>query len=320
MSTNRFEIESAPPDIGAEEFHARHFLPERPVVIRGIGPTIRRTQDLSIENIRKRIIETGLGIAEAAWFQGPAAMVEPLVETPPFVAHSLEGAHRRPNHCRLWINRAGNVTPTHYDGNMIFVFNLQLAGRKEWRLVSPKTPLRTYPFSRAAILGQGDWPTVKGDTHYCDFVLEEGDMVFVPALWHHAVKATAEHNVNINWVATRASDHAPSKGFDRELELLKFALIARRIIGDTTLLNLLMGTGRKDYLEKYAGVGWDFIETHTRRVKPRRVATRLMKEIPFAPAALRDRNRLKGRTAGFRRNMAALEPKPAPRAAHEQTA
>lgn len=294
MSTKRFEIETAPHDIGFDEFHERYFVPERPVLIKGLGPKIQRIEELSIENIREKLVETGLASVNTAWFEGPAEMLALLADTPEIVVRELADSHLRKNHCRLWLNGAGNVTPSHYDGNLLYVFNLQLKGRKEWRIVSPHTPLRNYPFSRAALFKSGsDWPAVKKKTEYCDFVLDEGDMIYLPPSWHHAVKATAESNININWVGTRKSDHVKSKALTRELELLKYALIFNKLTGRTKLLNLMLGAGIENYLENYAGVGWDFIKEHTKDVKLHRVATRLLKEIALAGFALKDMKKLK---------------------------
>ena len=294
MSTHRFDIETVAHDIRFEDFHRDYFLPERPVVIRGIGEKLRRVEDLSIGNIRAKIVEKGLATVNTYWFEGSAEMAALLVATPEIITRELEDSHCRKDHCRLWLNGFGNFTPSHYDGNMLYVFNLQLTGRKEWRIVSPHTPLRNYPLSRAALFNsESQWPAVNDSTVFSDFVLEEGDMIFLPPMWHHSVKATAESNVNINWVATRKSGHVDSKTLQRELELLKFALVQHKLTGRTQTLGLILGAGMKGYLENFAGVGWDFIESHTRSIKLHRLATRLLKELALSGYALKDSLKLR---------------------------
>ncbi len=295
MTAKSFEIDRVPADIGFDVFYSRYFEPERPVLIEGIGSAIQRSNDLSIGNIREKIVETGVATENTVWFEGPAEMLEQLVDTPEIVARALADSYRRDNHCRLWLNGAGNLTPSHYDGNLLYVFNLQLKGRKEWRIVSPDTPLRNYPFSRGALFtsGEGGKPRQKG-IDYCDFVLEEGDMIYLPPLWHHAVKATAESNINVNWVATRKNGFMESKTLRRERELLKFALLCYNFNGRTKLLNLILGAGIENYLENFAGVGWDFIREQARGIKVRHVATRVLKELVFLGFALKDLKKIKG--------------------------
>ena len=294
MSSQKFEIDTAPHDIGFDEFYENYFEPEKPVVIRGIGPVIERTDDLTIDSIRKRLVETGLAKVNTSWFEGPAEMLEPLAATPEIVSRVLKDSHRRENHCRLWLNGAGNVTPSHYDGNLLYVFNLQLRGRKEWRIVSPHTPLRSYPFSRGALFKAGsDWPAVKRRTVYCDLALEEGDMIYLPPLWHHAVKATAESNININWVATTKAGATPSKARTRELELLRWARFHKKVTGKEKLFDTLFGAGIKDYMKNFGGVGWSFVEELTKDVKLHKALLRIPKEIAFAGFAIKDMKKLK---------------------------
>ncbi len=295
MKRQRFEIERVPSNVGFEGFVEKYFEPERPVVIEGIGKDIQRLDDLRIDTIREKIIAKGLAVVNTYWFEGPSEMLNLLVDTPDIVSRLLSQSHVRKNHCRLWLNRAGNVTPSHYEGNLLYVFNLQLKGRKEWRIVSPHTPSKNYPFSRVApLLGAGETsPAVKKGIQYSEFALEEGDMIYLPALWHHAVKATANVNVNVNWVGTRKSGYVNSKLLRREKELLKFALFYYRLTGRTRTLNFILGAGIKNYLENFAGVGWDFIREITEDIRMHRVATRILKELVMTPIVLKDLKKLR---------------------------
>ena len=315
MSTS-FEIDRVPWGYPWEDFEKNYFQPEKPVVFEGLGQKVRRTDDLSIESIRERIVEKGLASVNTSWFEGPSEMLELLVDTPEVVSRPMSEAHLRKNHCRLWLNGAGNLTPSHYDGNMLFVFNLQLKGRKEWRIVSPHTPLANYPFSRGAIFDKGGVtrPTQK-NIEFCEFALEEGDMVYLPPLWHHSVKATADANVNVNWVGTRKTGHMPSKTLTREKELLRWARVHKKLTGSTKFPNLALGAGIKNYVENYAGVGWDFVDEFTRGIGFHRVILRFLKELGTAPAAIKDRKRLKKQLAKKPLDSVKKKPEPEPAAA-----
>ncbi|MEM9478282.1 MAG: cupin-like domain-containing protein [Verrucomicrobiota bacterium] len=288
------EIARIPWDTSHAEFDEKYFQPEQPVIIEGVGPKIKNADNLSIESIRESIVEKGLATENTSWFEGPAAMLDPLAKTPEIISRSLEVSHLRKNHCRLWLNGPGNLTPSHYDGNLLFVFNLQLKGTKEWRIVSPHTPLTNYPFSRVALTNKGgtNRPTKTG-IRYTEFTLEEGDMVFVPPLWHHSVKATGEANVNVNWVGTRKSGHVASKTLTRERELLKWSLLHRKLIGNNNLPNLALGGGIKNYVENYGGVGESFIHEFTDGIGYHRAVTRIFKESLQLPAVLKDLKWLK---------------------------
>ncbi len=296
MDSKRFEIEKVPADLGFEEFHSRYFEPELPVVIEGVGQAVQRIEDMTFDKLREEFVEKGAVKVNTFWFEGTAESLSPLMKTPEIVARELEHSYCRETHCRLWLNAAGNLTPSHYDGNLLYVFNLQLKGRKEWRIVSPHTPLRNYPFSRAALLrvntNEDHQPEHKG-VEYCDFVLEEGDMIYLPPLWHHSVKATAEQNININWVATRKKGFVFSKTLQRERELLKFAQICYKLTGQTSLLNLALGAGIENYLENFAGVGWDFIEQQTSDINFFQVMARVLKEAAMAGFVIKDLQKIK---------------------------
>ncbi|NOY00796.1 MAG: hypothetical protein GXP30_13865, partial [Verrucomicrobia bacterium] len=157
-------------------------------------------------------------------------------------------------------------------------------------------PLRNYPFSRAALLRDNtneDQQSEPKGVEYCDFVLEEGDMIYLPPLWHHSVEAIAEQNININWVATRKKGYVYSKTLQRERELLKFAQVCYKLTGQTSLLNLALGAGIENYLEDFAGIGWDFIEQQTSGIKISQVMMRVLKEAAMAGFVVKDLKKIK---------------------------
>jgi ribosomal protein L16 Arg81 hydroxylase len=118
---------------------------------------------------------------------------------------------------RIWIHKLGNVSSWHYDANMVNVFNIQVTGKKEWILVSPKTPLDCYPFTSFAIMDNNDEKIYQHKT-YTRFILNEGDMLYIPPLWFHKVFSLGEENINLNWIFTKKETSVSSKTLTRELE------------------------------------------------------------------------------------------------------
>jgi hypothetical protein len=103
----------------------------------------------------------------------------------------------------FWMGSAGSKTGLHYD--LIHNFNIQITGRKAWKL---------YPRNQQHLLyfGQGDYPhhsavnifdqdltnypLIKQGTPH-EFVLEPGDVLFFPAGWAHAVYSV-EESISLN--------------------------------------------------------------------------------------------------------------------------
>jgi hypothetical protein len=117
-----------------------------------------------------------------------------------------EGVRLRDTHVRLWGAPQGTLTPWHYDGNGIHGLNLQVVGRKFWQLVSPETPLPTYPFVYGS--PQGARPLnarQRGELDWLEFETRPGDVLFLPRLWSHYVLSLDAWNANINLVFTPLS-------------------------------------------------------------------------------------------------------------------
>ena len=103
----------------------------------------------------------------------------------------------------FWMGSAGAKTGLHYD--LIHNFNVQITGRKSWRL---------YPRSQQPLLyfGQGEYPhhsvmnifeadlsqypLLQQATPY-EFVLDPGDILFFPAGWAHSVYCL-EEGISVN--------------------------------------------------------------------------------------------------------------------------
>jgi len=136
---------------------------------------------------------------------------------------------------RVWIACGGTVSPWHYDGNSLDGFNVQVRGRKHFMLVSPSTPLACFPLlteARASFRGEDAL-----SPRHCraSFVLEAGDMLYLPRYWFHRVQALDALNINVNWVWTDADfgAAAPSRTERREGErvavLVAWASLVNRL-------------------------------------------------------------------------------------------
>lgn len=116
------------------------------------------------------------------------------------------GVRLRDTHVRLWGAPQGTLTSWHYDGNGIHGLNLQVLGRKYWQLVSPETPLPTYPFVYAS--PQGAQPLnarQRDELDWLEFETGPGDLLFLPRLWSHYVLSLDAWNANMNLVFTPLS-------------------------------------------------------------------------------------------------------------------
>ena len=57
------------------------------------------------------------------------------------------------------------------------------------------------------------------DKIYTRFILNEGDMLYIPPLWFHQVTALNQENINLNWVMTKKKTKISSRALTREMEL-----------------------------------------------------------------------------------------------------
>lgn len=104
----------------------------------------------------------------------------------------------------FWMGSSGSKTGLHYD--LIHNFNIQITGRKAWKL---------YPRSQQPLLyfGEGEYPhhsvvnifdedlskysLIQQATPH-EFVLEPGDILFFPAGWAHCVYSL-EESISLNF-------------------------------------------------------------------------------------------------------------------------
>jgi hypothetical protein len=114
------------------------------------------------------------------------------------------------NTCGFWLSAEGVLASLHYDGDGSHNLNVQVRGEKRVLLFSPKEFL--YPF-RGMQLPDGranfsqvniDSPDLKKFPRFrharCqEALLKEGDMLFIPSFWSHAVYHIGRVNININF-------------------------------------------------------------------------------------------------------------------------
>jgi len=110
----------------------------------------------------------------------------------------------------FWLSAAGVVASLHYDTDGSHNLNVQVKGRKRVLLFSPAQNL--YPFSgigqsaarhnfsQVNILhpDDGRFPGFRSVT-CLEAVIEEGDMLFIPSYWYHAVFHEGDININVNF-------------------------------------------------------------------------------------------------------------------------
>ncbi len=110
----------------------------------------------------------------------------------------------------FWMSAKGVVSSLHYDFDGSHNLNVQVRGRKRVLLFSPSEGL--YPFSglqasrnapnfsQVNILDpdEGRFPAFRS-AKCVEAVLEEGDMLFVPSYWYHALFHLGEININVNF-------------------------------------------------------------------------------------------------------------------------
>jgi len=285
--------------LGWDDFSREYFEPEAPLLIRNVGTHFDKLRKVTSEVIHDRLAKKGLINRSTYWYEGRGFELEDYFEIPKLVSNSLGRSFVRERFCRIWTSAAGQVTPWHYDGNFVYVFNLQVKGKKHWRIVSPETPVSVYPFRRIARLVD-DAELIGPARLSAEFELNEGDMVFLPPLWSHKVTSIGAENINVNWVATKQDEYKRSKLFHREIELLKLGLLFARVAGRRRVVDKFLGEGVDDYIENFAGVGFKFVESITSEVSNARALGRFAKEAMAVPFVYLDRRSIKATQAAFK--------------------
>ena len=213
-----FEIARVSKDVGFDEFYQSYFEPEKPVIIEGVGRHWLAKTKWSADYLREALSKEPSAESQVVYYMMRTNALGSDYEVPGLVNDLLDRGCTFPPEkgTRIWLNSKNNVSHWHYDSNIECVFNAQVKGFKEWTLVSPRTPLACYPFSNFAIVE--DHRKSLRDKHYTTFVLNQGDMLYVPPLWFHRVKGLDEENINLNWVFTKRKTRVSSKTLAREIE------------------------------------------------------------------------------------------------------
>lgn len=286
----RAPVPSVGKDIDPERFRQEYYLRRRPVVVRGVASEWPARQSWTLEGLKARIADAPTAVErQPLWWDVDAELVRQDIELPAIVSHLLarQRPTRRPRYTRVWTNPKGHVTPWHYDGNSLDVFNVQVTGHKRFTLVSPETPIDCAPFS---LLGRQ--PLAQPDAllsarhERLELELEAGDMLFLPRHWFHYVESLGDENTNLNWVWTDlSSGPLQPRGTAREHELL--ALLAPLFRAQTSLRRAGVRLGpttvaqfNEAYVRDYGGEeDYAVADRLGQRISKRRLLRRAVQEL-----------------------------------------
>ena len=110
----------------------------------------------------------------------------------------------------FWLSAQGVVASLHYDNDGSHNLNIQVKGRKRVLLFPPHQGL--YPFSGINLFhgaqnfsqvnilhpDEARFPAFRSAQCF-EAVMEEGDMLFIPSYWYHAVFHEGQVNINVNF-------------------------------------------------------------------------------------------------------------------------
>lgn len=225
------------PMLGTREFFERFFRPRQPVVIQGVtrgwassefwawSALCERYRDATVvaavlrhgtlyEDPQRGVVFERIRLGEFARRdtkdKGTHYVMAPVWDLPEEFQHRFQvppyctgAVHLR---SKLWIARAGTVTPLHWD--VPHNFHVHLSGRKRWLLFPPQATRCLYP--RGIWSGMPNFSRV--DPERPDFnrfprlrfalgyeaVLEPGQTLFIPSGWWHYTH-TLEDAVSLNF-------------------------------------------------------------------------------------------------------------------------
>ncbi len=215
----KFEIAREPADLSYDDFCAKYFDAEQPVIIENVSSEWAAPSRWTEQYIREKLSQEPSAKAASLWYWMERDTLGQDYKTPNIINTLIDSPaiFPRAQLMRIWIHGKNNVSSWHYDANMVNVFNAQITGQKEWTIVSPDTPLACYPFVNFAVMGEADDKMLAGKT-YANFMLNEGDMLYIPPLWFHKVRSIKDENISLNWIFTKKETQVNSKTLHRELE------------------------------------------------------------------------------------------------------
>jgi hypothetical protein len=281
------KIERISPFVHFEEFNRQYFIPEKPVIVEDV---VQNPLKWTIPSLKTELEDKKeVYVAKKLWYETSMDNFAEKLLPPPIVSQCMESnlSFKRKTNCRIWINNKNNFTPFHYDGNALFVFNLQVIGKKRWFIVSPDTPLPCYPFSRTPYLKFNDSAFFHKKYEVYDFELNAGEMLFLPPFWFHRVNALAEENININWVGTKRNMNE-TRSFLREKEVLKCAKILSKVPLINHFIYTSLSDGGKKYLDNYGGAPNIILNQIISDITVRQCLKRFFREIVKIPRGIKD--------------------------------
>ncbi|MGI9457286.1 MAG: cupin-like domain-containing protein [Aeoliella sp.] len=256
-----------------DKFLSSYFQSEQPVVLTSAALSSDSVQDVC-GKLNARIADDATASQRLLWYDVRRDLLDRICKTPAIVDEVMDPhtAFLRENCVRVWFNPGGHITPWHYDGHSLHVFNLQLKGKKRWTIVAPETPFACTPFSHTAMLKRVSLARKRSYT----FDLDEGDMLFLPRYWFHYVESIDPMNINVNWVLMPRNKAVPTITATREAEMM---WIKQR-------LDPVLPRGAKKTLHTYAGVGKEAVDAVTQHVSTSAGMARFAKEMLRAPVWL----------------------------------
>lgn len=278
------------------EFMTRYFNPEIPVILKNVTGNWPLLNELNTMIFSNQLINEGLTVNKL-WFEADKSYLKDKIIQPTIVKHIMasDHIHSRKNNQRIWVNFKDHLTLLHADVNGLFVFNVQVKGRKHWKIYSPNTPFKLYSFSQFPLIKYNTAERDEKLSESCiEFDLEEGDMLFLPPYWYHQVEAQEDVNININWVATKKNTKH-NQLHNRELLLLRCLYPYQNIDWIRRLTDTLVGSKTEYYIKNYAGTGGiKFIEELVSNQGLCKAWTTVLYEILKLPILLKDYKKIVG--------------------------
>jgi hypothetical protein len=282
-------IERVENSISFEDFSAHYFTPEIPVIVKNVTenwPAVKKWRDRYLE---KKLLDDKVNVNKL-WFQTSEDYLKEDIVQPKIVANSLQAKYSfvRNTNQRIWINYKNHVTLFHSDTNGLFVFNVQVAGKKRWQIIHPDAPLRVYSFTQFPHLNYNEHIPEEIKPYLLEFELNTNEMLFLPPYWYHKVIAEDEVNINVNWVGTKKNRNA-NRSLRREKEMIKLFLPFHHVSFIKKFVDFFLGSKEKNYLENYAGNGGiTHLKELTTNVTYLQATRRFLTEIIGFPMLLKD--------------------------------
>lgn len=266
-------------------FLEKFVQPERPLLIKGLAKDWPAREKWSLDRLRADLHNHPKVKDRGVFFVSKKPVLQHDIVMPDFLEGILRSDDVMPDSIawRFWINKKHNKTVFHYDTNAENVITVQVKGCKEWILVSPDTPLPSYPFTNFTLL-RDEAKLLRNKVSYT-FDLEEGDLLYVPPLWFHRAVAKEETNININWTFTKKATSVVTQEFRRETE--RCDLLHAFKTSKSSFVRKAYGMAIKA-MPNVGGIGWGLKSFVASPYKPSRAALtgRFFKELSRIPGTL----------------------------------